>query len=295
MINPLMSMIICLSESSPSIENYIKLINEFYSGFGYHLQIEGEPFKYKDIEEIFKLLKSLNIKDVGVRTSCDVKFEHLEMIKKYDLRSVMFHWEDEDIWGKLRDARKLGISTEVSVIMDDETISKFNEIINICRSNNVDLIVMERGIISKYRNKNNELTTNIDYEKMMKKIVEHNVSNNDIGIALSHCPNKILLHPERNNHVLGGCSAGIVSCAISDNGDIIPCLPLFDVKLGNIENDDIEDIWNNNEILRQLRNRENLCGKCSGCEFREACGGCRAEGYYRGEGLFAEDKTCWKK
>ena len=129
----------------------------------------------------------------------------------------------------------------------------------------------------------------------MQKAMEYNHNKNKTGIALSHCPNKILLHKERviNQYEIGGCSACIISCAIDKRGNIIPCLALSDIILGNICEDDLQDVWENNSICIQLRNRDNLQGKCGICTLKKVCGGCRAEAFLKTGKLFDEDYTCW--
>ena len=48
----------------------------------------------------------------------------------------------------------------------------------------------------------------------------------------------------------------------------------------------------NNEILRSLRNREDLKGFCGVCPYRYVCGGCRARAYaYYGD-IKAPDPGC---
>lgn len=103
---------------------------------------------------------------------------------------------------------------------------------------------------------------------------------------------------------LGGCGAGRLYCAIEPNGDIKPCV-FFPTNentvIGNILNDDFEEIWDKNEILWQLRNREELetyktkngnVG-CGSCPDKYICGGCRARAYsYFSGNVKAPDIGC---
>jgi radical SAM protein with 4Fe4S-binding SPASM domain len=95
---------------------------------------------------------------------------------------------------------------------------------------------------------------------------------------------------------LGGCGAGRLYIGLEPNGDIKPCV-FFptnkDTVLGNILEDNFEHIWDNNEMLWELRSREKLKfyeinGKtvgCGACEDKYICGGCRARsyGYFDGD------------
>jgi radical SAM protein with 4Fe4S-binding SPASM domain len=76
---------------------------------------------------------------------------------------------------------------------------------------------------------------------------------------------------------LGGCGAGRLYCGLEPNGDITPCV-FMPIKIGNIREDDLREIWDSSEVLWKLRDRDALEG-CGACEFRYVCGGCRARAY----------------
>jgi len=112
---------------------------------------------------------------------------------------------------------------------------------------------------------------------------------------------------------IGGCGAGRLYIALEPNGDLKPCVFFPTNKetvFGNILEDDFEELWDNNEMLWELRSRENLESYriggetvgCGNCEDKYLCGGCRARsyGYFNGR-LTAADIGCienekiWKK
>jgi radical SAM protein with 4Fe4S-binding SPASM domain len=89
---------------------------------------------------------------------------------------------------------------------------------------------------------------------------------------------------------LGGCGAGRLYCCLEPNGDVKPCVffpTKKDTVLGNILNEDFEEIWDNHPLLLALRTRENfkdyiVNGKrvgCGSCQDKYICGGCRARAY----------------
>ena len=65
---------------------------------------------------------------------------------------------------------------------------------------------------------------------------------------------------------------------ISHTGDLFPS-GFLPVKAGNIRDADIIDIYQNSELFRGLRNRENLKGKCGVCNYKGMCGGSRSRAY----------------
>ena len=75
-------------------------------------------------------------------------------------------------------------------------------------------------------------------------------------------------NPEYENpHVMqlaefvGGCGAGRFYMSIEPNGDLYPCV-FFpheeELKLGNLVEDDFEDVWKNNQRRKDLRNKDLL-------------------------------------
>ncbi len=76
---------------------------------------------------------------------------------------------------------------------------------------------------------------------------------------------------------IGGCGAGRFYFAIKANGDIQPCV-FFPLKVGNVREDDLEDLWLHNHVFEDLRDKDIIEG-CGGCIYRYVCGGCRARAY----------------
>src|SRR5690349_949199 len=81
-------------------------------------------------------------------------------------------------------------------------------------------------------------------------------------------------HPHDMNAMTKGCLAGTGVCFISHEGEVYPCgyLP---VVAGDLRTQAFSDIWDHAEVFQQLRESDNLKGKCGCCEFRNVCMGCR--------------------
>ncbi len=96
---------------------------------------------------------------------------------------------------------------------------------------------------------------------------------------------------------IGGCGAGRFYLGIEPNGDIYPCVffPHDEIlRVGNIKEDDMDDIWTNSKVLKELRNKDILKGSCSECESKYICGGCRARAYTITGDYLAGDPGCRK-
>ena len=90
---------------------------------------------------------------------------------------------------------------------------------------------------------------------------------------------------------IGGCGAGRLYCAIQPNGLVTPCV-FMPIVVGDIRRESFREIWLNSRVMRDLRDREKLKGRCGRCNFRYVCGGCRSRAYaYYGDYL-APDPGC---
>jgi radical SAM protein with 4Fe4S-binding SPASM domain len=98
-------------------------------------------------------------------------------------------------------------------------------------------------------------------------------------------------HPSDMNAMTKGCLAGTGVCFISHEGEVFPCgyLPVI---AGDLRKQKFADIWENAEVFRQLRETDNLKGKCGCCEFRNVCMGCRARAFAATGDFLAEEPFC---
>ncbi|HUB02170.1 MAG TPA: radical SAM protein [Terriglobales bacterium] len=85
-------------------------------------------------------------------------------------------------------------------------------------------------------------------------------------------------HPNDMNAMTKGCLAGTGVCFISQDGEVFPCgyLPAI---AGDLRKEKFADIWANAKVFNDLRDTNNLKGKCGCCEFRNVCMGCRARAF----------------
>ena len=108
-----------------------------------------------------------------------------------------------------------------------------------------------------------------------------------IGKAVGH-PGT---HPSAMNAMTKGCLAGTAVCFISNQGEVYPCgyLPAL---AGDLKKQPFADIWETSVVFNQLRDVNNLKGKCGCCEFRNVCMGCRARAYAATGNYLDEEPFC---
>jgi radical SAM protein with 4Fe4S-binding SPASM domain len=88
-----------------------------------------------------------------------------------------------------------------------------------------------------------------------------------------------------------GCSVGLTYAGLTASGDLLPCVPA-PIKLGNLVEQSLEEIWVNNELLNYVRNRKALKGSCKICAYSGLCGGCRYTAYVAHGDWLGPDASC---
>lgn len=87
------------------------------------------------------------------------------------------------------------------------------------------------------------------------------------------------------------CPSGWHICVTPDL-KMKPCA-FARVLAADLTKTSLGEAWERSRILRLVRNKDNLGGKCGRCAYRYACGGCRASAFaYTGD-FFGEDPLCW--
>lgn len=206
---------------------------------------------------------------------------------------------------------------EVSTTVTEHNYMEIPDMIDLMRDLGVDWLMLYNFIPTG--NGKNIIDTDISPSKRVDLLKTAFHANNNEMQVLSTAPQYAMVADSlvsNNNNVIpthffnpeyedssikqladfiGGCGAGRFYMSIEPNGDMYPCVffPHKDeLKLGNLLVDDFEDVWADNTLLKNLRNKNILKGHCGECESRNICGGCRARAYnYLGD-VLAPDPGC---
>jgi len=117
----------------------------------------------------------------------------------------------------------------------------------------------------------------------------------DIMVPLAHMESaSISKKAKALADFIGGCGAGRFYCAVSPEGNVQPCV-FLPITVGNLKTEKLEDIWFNSPVFKDLRDRENLKGRCGRCEFKYVCGGCRARAFAYHNDYLMSDPGCVRK
>jgi radical SAM protein with 4Fe4S-binding SPASM domain len=86
------------------------------------------------------------------------------------------------------------------------------------------------------------------------------------------------------------CVAGTDGLCLMPEGTVYPCRR-FPVPVGNLRTDSLARLWETSHVLKDIRRRDRLKGKCGTCR-REGCRGCRSLALSLCGDYLAEDPHC---
>ena len=89
---------------------------------------------------------------------------------------------------------------------------------------------------------------------------------------------------ERTHGYLSGCGCTMNKLAVRTDGVIVPCNQLSHIELGRINQDDLQEVWQNHPELKRLRERRKIPLSdfefCQDCDYIDYCtGNCPALAY----------------
>lgn len=256
----------------------------------------GEPLLNPRVTDIIKRLSDEKIY-VGISTNGWLYKEKREELLKAGLKFIQVSVDGpkethekfrgvKDSFDRaistLRQAKADGIFTQMNVTITSNNIDSLEWNYNKALEIGVDKILYRRVVPAGKAKENSEVLPK--KEKYIEKIKElMKLNTNNLIVAIDD-PIIYALKGDIDENL--GCAAGIKSLGISSDGNIYPCIFLR-TKVGNINENSLSDIWNNNEILKKLRKKD--IEECRDCKFKYSCGGCRAF-----SGIYSKDYMCPK-
>lgn len=279
----------------------------------------GEPFCRKDSIEIIEHTSHCGFKTLIATNGSLLTRQKVETMSKFDNISIQVSLDgasavthdyfrgtsglfERAIEG-IALCREHGIDVSVSFTCTNLNIKEMLDVILLCEKLGVSTIKLRR-FVAQGRGMDDLSNLDITTEKVREVVESLTKIRNDfkskIKVNMDQAPFQILcdkcvLEKYRNimdKRICGGCTAGIAICVIDPVGSVRPC-PSLGIEVGNIRKTSFQELWNHSEIFQNLRNRDNPKGRCGVCEYKNICGGCRADAHARSGDYLAEDPKCW--
>jgi len=205
----------------------------------------------------------------------------------------------------LRLLHKNGINTRLMFTVHKKNLQEVPSLIDLAIRERIDSLTIERFVPEgKGAEIKDWLLTKEEVHTLFQYVSHRADSEYQKGTSLKILKYRTLwanIDPGRAKAVdvpleidLGAmCSIGIDSLTILPDGTVLPCRRL-PIPIGNLKTDSIFKIWYTSDLLWKIRNKNNLKGKCNGCDLIPRCGGCRAMAYACTGDYLAEDPQCWR-
>ena len=261
----------------------------------------GEACLHKDFKKFCIYMmnnrkKLKNIKKIILQSNGLIGSFDLSLLKGFDMIHLSFDVDNNEA-RKISSKKTLeladrikeeGINCYLFSTVHSKNIDYIDEIVEMANESGNQIafnLCCDTGHNDEFlltkKQKINTIKKLLKFEKEGKiNVLKHPYANSFKGLYVSMDEYKIK----------GGCTAGIASCAILANGDVIPC-PFLRVVAGNIHDNKLEDIWLNSPLFKKLRDREkyDTCGKC---KFIAYCGGCRKSALQTSNSITGMDLNC---
>ncbi|MFT5874933.1 MAG: putative heme d1 biosynthesis radical SAM protein NirJ2 [Clostridium sp.] len=286
------------------------LINEIVkAGFKIMIFSGGEPLMRSDIYELVEYASKIGLRPVlgsnGTLITAKVaqklkaagtmgvgiSLDSLNPKKHDEFRSYEGGWR-EAVCG-MKNCREAGLPFQIHTTVMNWNMNEILDItdfavgIGAVAHHTFFLVPTGRGLDIEKQSLNPE-----QYEGLLTDIM---LKQKEVSIELKPtcAPEFMRIAKEMgmNPRFSRGCLAGTSYCIISPIGDVQPCAYL-NIPIGNVRETPFSEIWSSNPIFKELRTLD-YKGKCGICNYKKACGGCRARvAYYNDGDYMAGEDWC---
>jgi len=282
----------------------------------------GEPLMRKDTLSLLSLCK-----EYGITTVLSSNGLLLDSEKIGELKRNNVHFLAVSLYGpQAQHDETVGIEGAYNKLMKNvqEAIEHdinicFKTVVSSYTYDNIPYIVnkgLELGVKSFYfcdlletgraQGEDGWRVTKEKWQKLAEYLFSKVVVDGEAEIDLGACPSMATLaleHFQKTRDVthaverlehLSACPIGRGPLGISAKGDILPCIFLQQLSVGNILKDDLRQAASH-PLIQAIAQKNGLKGACGACKYKRLCGGCRAKPYIIEGDIMGEDKTCMLK
>ncbi|MBF0432939.1 MAG: radical SAM protein [Fibrobacteria bacterium] len=275
----------------------------------------GEPLLHPDLENIIACGKKLGLRMVMGTNGVLFTKELLVRLKKAGLEGVSISLDSvspeshDSFRGQVgsfvkscdafRICRDLSLHSQVNFTVSHNNLNEIETLPSLAKELGASM-VNYFFLVCVGRGESKLDITPQQYEDALTLIARMQQKEKGLMIQARCAPHykRILYNEDKNSAFTrasgydgGGCLAATHYCRISYNGEVTPC-PYMELSAGNIKDKSFHEIWKSSILFKNLRDPEQLQGKCSVCEYKLLCGGCRARSLAQLGNLLDEDPNC---
>lgn len=218
---------------------------------------------------------AVRMKEAGIRKAA-ISLDSAEPLMHDRFRGLPGAWSraTEGIRACLRH----GIGVQVNITILRENYRQIGEIISYSESLGVTEFQLFFLVPTGRGTEVGDITLEM-YESIIHSVMDKTASG-AVTIRPTCAPQYTRIRAElgMEQAAFPGCLAGKQYCRIYPTGDVTPC-PYLPLTIGNVTETPLAKIWRDSEVLKSLRDPDQLEGKCGACGYRKVCGGCRARAY----------------
>ncbi|GAB4416851.1 MAG: putative heme d1 biosynthesis radical SAM protein NirJ2 [Thermodesulfovibrionales bacterium] len=277
-------LMLVLSGGEPMLREDIFEIVEYASRAGF-ITVMGSNGTLL-IEENIRMLKDAGLMGMGISIDSATPAYH------DTFRGSNGAWQLSV--SALRYAREAGIETQLDATLTDQNYNEVNGLIELGVKLGAKAVNFFFLVCTGRAMKTDIFIEN--YNAVLKQIAKISMKERRLMVRARCAPHIYRVFYEEGFPIyegMRGCLAGRSYMRIDPEGNITPC-PYMSVKVGDIRETSITDIWNDSPYLRLMRDG-NYKGRCGLCEFTEICGGCRARALMEKGDFMEEDSLCTYK
>ncbi|MDD3726467.1 MAG: radical SAM protein [Candidatus Ratteibacteria bacterium] len=270
----------------------------------------GEPLLYKEWEKILTIVyQHPAVKRTGIITNgFFLDEERIKFLKNFKHLIIKISAEgvDKEIYELFRgkgnyktfieicERLKSSLPENEKILMftlTKENVREVSYLFDFIKRYNFNAFIVERFIPwGRGKKIGKSLVSIMDWLYILHLLCERCGLDDDISSLLPYRGIMVRQDIKGSYELFGApCIIGSDGIAVMPDGTVFPCRR-FPLKIGNLLEDPLKDIWENSDILNRLRS-STLKGKCKDCRIKH-CRGCRALTYSITGDYLEEDPLC---
>jgi radical SAM protein with 4Fe4S-binding SPASM domain len=161
----------------------------------------------------------------------------------------------------------------------------------LCQDLGIDGLIIERFIpLGRGKEIVNEVLSQEEWKEMIGMLLDFSSIEGEEPSFLPYQAFQMSFNGEEPELLGAPCVIGKDGICVMPNGDVLPCRR-FPISIGNLLATSLKQIWEESELLEELRRKENLKGKCGRCKIKD-CWGCRSLALALTGDYLSEDPHC---